>query len=286
MSDQSKEKEKKTKIDLPDFDLSHQSQSDEDDSKDRLFVTALARGLDILRSFSPEERALRNQDIVKRTGLPKATVFRLTHTLIKLGYLNYSEETGRLHLGTGVLSLGYSLLNNSNILKTARPYMQELADYSHSAVSLGSRDRLNMVYLDSCRCTDTTFTLNLEAGASIPLATTAMGKAHICALPEEERDYVMDHIRRHNESDWPKIKGGIEQALRDYERWGFCFSLGDWRHDVNGVAVSMRPVPGTGILTFNCGGPSFLLRRHMLEDDLGPRLVLLTRNIEAKLAQI
>jgi len=255
-----------------------------EDAKDRQFVTALARGLEVLRCFSPEDRYLGHQDIVRKTGLPKATISRLVHTLAKIGYLSYSKELGKYHLGTGVLSLGYSLLSNMTILKIARPYMQELADYSHAASSIGARDRLSMVYLESCRCTDTTFTLGLEAGARIPLATTAMGKALLCTLPDAERDYLLDHIRRHNVQEWPRTKAGIEQSLKDFEKWGFCFSLGDWRQDVNAVAVAMKPVTGTGPLAFNCGGPSFLLRRHMLEDDLGPRLVNMVRNIEAELA--
>jgi DNA-binding IclR family transcriptional regulator len=257
----------------------------EEEAKDRQFVTALARGLEVLHCFTPEERLLGHQDIVRRTGLPKATVSRLAHTLTKTGHLSYAPELGKYYLGTRVLSLGHSLLTNMNILKIARPSMQELADYSHAAVSLGARDRLNMVYLESCRCVDTTFTLRLEAGARIPLATTAMGRALLCAVPEEERDYLLDHIRRHNELEWPKTKAGIEKSFEEYEKWGMCFSLGDWRQDVNAVAVAMKPVTGAGVLTFNCGGPSFLLRRHMLEDDLGPRLVNMVRNIEAEAAR-
>ena len=58
-------------------------------AKDRQFVTALARGLDILRAFHAGEGMLGNQEIAHRTGLPKPTVARLTHTLTELGYLNY-----------------------------------------------------------------------------------------------------------------------------------------------------------------------------------------------------
>ena len=44
--------------------------------KDRQFVTALARGLDILRAFHAGEGMLGNQEIAHRTGLPKPTVAR------------------------------------------------------------------------------------------------------------------------------------------------------------------------------------------------------------------
>ena len=63
--------------------------------KDRQFVVALARGLELLRAFSFDDSFLGNQEIAARTGLPKPTISRLTHTLTKLGYLNYSERLGK-----------------------------------------------------------------------------------------------------------------------------------------------------------------------------------------------
>ena len=61
--------------------------------KDRMFVTALARGLDVLRSFTQGDNMLGNQEIAKRTSLPKPTVCRMTHTLTKLGYLQFNKES-------------------------------------------------------------------------------------------------------------------------------------------------------------------------------------------------
>jgi DNA-binding IclR family transcriptional regulator len=255
-------------------------------AKERQFVTALARGLEILRCFEPGDRWLGNQDIARRTGLPKPTVSRLTYTLTRMGYINYSEKFCKYQLGTAVLSLGYSLITNMDILKTAHPLMQELADYSHAAVSVGARDRLGMVFLKGCHSTTATASLPMEPGSRIPIATTAMGRALLCGLPEKERESLMDHIRKEDVSEWPRYKAGIEQALKDYNDRGFCFSMGDWRKDVNAVGVPMLPVAGSRLLTFNCAAPSFLLRRHMLEDDLGPRLVNMVRTIEAEAARL
>ncbi len=267
-------------------DLQFTLEVEESENKERQFVTALARGLEILRCFEPGDRLLGNQDIARRTGLPKPTVSRLTYTLTRMGYLYYSEKLGKYQLGTAVLSLGYSLLNNMDILKIARPLMQELADYSHTAVAVGARDRLGMVYLKGCLSPEATVSLHLEVGTRIPIASTSMGRALLCGLPEGERELLMDHIRKQNEAQWSKNKAGIEQALKDYHDRGFCFSLGEWRKDVNAVGVPMLPVGGSRLLTFNCAAPSFVLRRHMLEDDIGPRLVNLVRTIETEVARL
>lgn len=256
-----------------------------DESKDRQFVTALARGLEVLRCFKPRDRHLGNQDISERTGLPKPTVSRLTYTLTRMGYLYHDEKLGKYQLGTGVLSLGFSLLTNMDVLKIARPLMQELADYTHTVVSVGTRDRSSMIYLEGRHSTAATVSLRREPGTRVPIATTAMGRALLCGLPAEERAQLLEKIRLKDLVNWPKHKLGIEQAMRDYQERGFCLSIGDWRSDVNAVGVPMLPIAGCRLLTFNCAAPSFVLRRHMLEDDIGPRLVNLVRTVEAEAAR-
>lgn len=253
-------------------------------NKDRQFVIALARGLDILRAFTPQDGLLGNQEIAARTGLPRPTISRLTHTLTRLGYLKHSERLGKYQLGTAVLSLGYAVLANIGLRQVARPFMQELADYANASVSLGSRDRLNMVYVEHCRAIGTV-TLRLDLGSRIPIATTAMGRALLAALPESERNYLMQHIAKRDAGNWPRIRAGIERAVDDYKSKGFVMSVGDWQTDVHAVGVPMIAPDGSGIVAFNCGGPSFLFDRKRLTTELGPRLVNLVRNVEAALTR-
>lgn len=249
-------------------------------SKDRQFVTALARGLDVLRCFKRGDVRLGNLEIAQRTGLPKPTVSRLTYTLTKLGYLSYSERRGSYQLGAGVLALGYAMLSGIDIRTRARPLMQDLADLTDASVGLGSRDRLAMVYLECCRGPGAV-TLSLDVGSRVPLATSAMGRALMAVLPDSERDYLMDHIRSKAPDEFPRIKKGIERAIRDVEGRGFCLSLGDWQPDVHAVGVPLV-TPDRTAYALNCGGPSFVLTPHQLEEDYGPKLVELVRQISAE----
>jgi DNA-binding IclR family transcriptional regulator len=261
--------------------MDHQIQSfqDDDSAKDRQFVTALARGLEILRCFRPDEAYLTNNEMAKRTGMPKPTISRLTYTLTKLGYLTFSAEQGRYQLGSGVLALGHTMLANLDVRKLARPAMQELAEYAQSSVAVGIRERLGMVYVEACRGS-AAVTLRRDAGSRIPLATTAMGKAYLCGLPQTERDFLMDHIRLDDEQSWPKIKADIEQGYKDYQDRGFCLSSGIWDASISAVGVPLIDADVAKTVAFNCGGPAFLLPRDKLIDDLGPRLVQLVRNVE------
>ena len=249
---------------------------------DRKFVVALARGLEVLRVFAPGDGLLGNQEISSRTGLPKATVTRLTYTLTLLGYLSHIERLGKYQLAPAALALGYATLANMRIRQIARPHMQALANYSGGSVALGSRDRLNVLYVEHCRA-KSAMMLRLDLGSRIPIATTAMGRALMAAVPEKEREFLMRHIARREGKAWPKVRGGIERAVKDLAARGFTLSVGDWQKDVAAVGAVLIPPDGSGLFAFNCGAPAFHFSRERLEADIGPRLVNMVRNIEAEL---
>ncbi|WP_400636675.1 IclR family transcriptional regulator [Pseudomonas aeruginosa] len=254
-------------------------QENDEELKDRQFVTALARGLELLRCFTPRESLLGNQELAKKTGLPKPTVSRLTHTLTRLGYLRHLPHSGKYQLEVGVMSFGYAMLSNLSIRALARPLMEEMAGYAKAAVAMAARDRLSMVYLDVVHG-EVNLTMRRQVGSHLSLHRSAIGRACLAAMPEDEREFILGHIRKRHPEDWPEVRKGLERAFRDYADYGFCLSLGEWQRDVNAVGVALHH-ESHGLLAFNCGGPSFHLKREKLEDDIGPRLLHMVHNIEA-----
>ncbi|HHM8712932.1 TPA: IclR family transcriptional regulator [Pseudomonas aeruginosa] len=254
-------------------------QEKDEELKDRQFVTALARGLELLRCFTPRESLLGNHELAKKTGLPKPTVSRLTHTLTRLGYLRHLPHSGKYQLEVGVMSFGYAMLSNLSIRALARPLMEEMAGYAKAAVAMAARDRLSMVYLDVVHG-EANLTMRRQVGSHLSLHRSAIGRACLAAMPEDEREFILGHIRKRHPEDWPEVRKGLERAFRDYADYGFCLSLGEWQRDVNAVGVALHH-ESHGLLAFNCGGPSFHLKREKLEDDIGPRLLHMVHNIEA-----
>lgn len=250
--------------------------------EDRHFVTALARGLSVLACFRSGEKMLGNLDIARRCKLPKSTVSRLTYTLTKLGYLVYVEETGKYRLGTSTLALGSAMLARLDVRTLARPLMQELADYSGAMVAIASRDRLSMIYISSARST-AALTLSLDVGSRIQIATSAIGRAYLCAVSDRERNDIMEQVKELDEVSWPGIRHGIEKAMRDYADLGVVCSFGDWQADVNAIAVPVNPGGGLPPMAINCGGPAYTLSKEFLLNDVRPRLLTLVRQLEISL---
>jgi DNA-binding IclR family transcriptional regulator len=250
----------------------------EDESSGQ-FVTALARGLELMRCFTPRDNVLGNQDLARMTGLPKPTVTRLTNTLMRLGCLKREVHSGKYQLDVGVLGFGYAMLSNLAIRTVAHPLMEALANHAQAAVAMAARDRLQMVYLDVVQGQGN-MTMRRQIGSYLPLAQSSVGRACLAAMPETEREFLLDHIRQRESEQWPAIRKGLDKAFRDFADYGFCLSIGEWHRDVNSVAVPLLH-PQYGLLAFNCGGPSFQLPREQLVDDIGPRLINMVNNIGA-----
>jgi DNA-binding IclR family transcriptional regulator len=250
--------------------------------EDRHFVTALARGLELLACFRSGDKLLGNQELAERSKLPKSTVSRLTYTLTKLGYLQYDEHLGKYRLGTATLALGSAMLSKLDIRQLARPMMLELANFSNAMVSLGMRDRLSMIYVENCR-SQAALTLSLDVGARIPIATTAMGRAYLAAAPERERNEIFERVRELDEVAWPDIRDKAQRSIDQYQELGCCTSFGEWQPDVNAIAVAFRSSEGGALLSINCGGPAFNLSPEFLLQEVRPRLLEIVRQLQRPL---
>jgi DNA-binding IclR family transcriptional regulator len=250
--------------------------------EDRHFVEALARGLEILACFRQKDGPLGNQELARRSGLAKSTVSRLTYTLTKLGYLTHVEDAGKYALGTATLSLASAMLGRLDIRKLARPLMQELAEFSNCLVSLCSRDRLSMVYVDVARSSSAAVTLSLDTGARIQIANSASGRAYLASITDKEREEIMEGVRQVAEaSRWPALQRGVAKALVDRRNLGVCCSFGEWQKDINAIAVPVHPGNNLPPMAISCGGPAYNVSSEFLLNQVRPRLVALVSTLEA-----
>ncbi|MDR3465004.1 MAG: IclR family transcriptional regulator [Xanthobacteraceae bacterium] len=253
--------------------------SDKKGATDRNFVIALSRGLDVLRAFRPQDGLLGNQEIAARTNLPKPTISRLTYTLTKLGYLTPVPRFEKYQLAPAAMALGYSALANLGIRHVSDPFRDQLMRETGGAVAIGARDRLSMIYFGQSRG-DLTVGVLLDVGSRIPIATTAMGRAYLLALPDDERNALLRELREQAGNRWPKIREGIDRAGEMVAKHGFTVSAGEWHGDIHAAGVALSLNDGTGPYAFNCGAPAFKFSEDRLIQDIGPRLVAMAKNIE------
>lgn len=103
------------------------------------------------------------------------------------------------------MSFGYAMLSNLSIRALARPLMEEMAGYAKAAVAMAARDRLSMVYLDVVHG-EANLTMRRQVGSHLSLHRSAIGRACLAAMPEDEREFILGHIRKRHPEDWPEVR--------------------------------------------------------------------------------
>jgi DNA-binding IclR family transcriptional regulator len=246
---------------------------------DPQFASTLAQGIDILACFKAHESALGNKEFSERTGLSRSTVARLTHTLLELGYLRRAPDSRRYRPGMSLLAVSYPLLASLRIRQLAWPLMAQLAEHINGAVSLVIRDRRQMVYVETVRMNEELHTYP-DIGASLPMLSTAAGKAWLCRASSHDRNVVLNQIRVSEPAYYAQHIESLDEAAGDLEKKGYCGNNAQWRPDAYGFAVPMHKPINSNLFVFNCGVPASGGPFTERESDIAHKLVKLVRGVE------
>jgi DNA-binding IclR family transcriptional regulator len=189
---------------------------------------SLERGIDILRAFRPGSALLGNGEIADRTGLPKATVSRLTQTLVASGFLQIEL----------VLSLAHAMRTGSRILTIAAPLMRATAEKHKINVGLAAPDQDEMVYLESIRYNRRPSLRTVVSGQRVPMELTSLGRAYLTVAPDDQKIKLFHHFSRARTKQWSKLKSEIESAMLQFEKNGYCFA--SWQPEVVALATPIE----------------------------------------------
>lgn len=267
---------------MHEFDLDLEPGVGSKTGADRHFVTALARGLKVLKVFRSGEEHLGNQELARRCELPKSTVARLTYTLTKLGFLHHDRVAGRYRLGIATLTLAGTTLARLDAMELCRPMMQKLADHTGAFVGLAIRDGMSMLYIEARRSSDAAITLQMDVGSRVPIATTSLGRAWLALARPATRKALQDRIQALDPALWPRLESGIRKAMAEFEQTGYCCSFGEWHKDINAVSVPMRLGKEMPLILMCVAGPATILPPDVMKQEVCPSLLRTVAQIESR----
>lgn len=195
---------------------------------------SLERGIELLRSFRPGSEWLGNAELAERTGLSRATVSRLTQTLVGSGVLQVHPRTRAFRLAPAVLSFGHAMRTGSTVLGVAAPLMRQAAETHRINVGLAAPDRDEMVYLESIRYNRRPSLRSVVSGQRVPMESTSLGRAYLASAPEARRKALLAHFRQARPGQWRRLSGEISLALESVAALGYCAA--SWQPEVAAVA--------------------------------------------------
>ena len=235
------------------------------------FIEALARGLDVLRSFRSGTPAMTLSEIAGHTGLARPTVRRILITLEELGYVR-SADRGYA-LTPRVLDLGMAYVNSLSMWEVARPHMEKLVSQTNESSSMAQLDGGDIVYVARV-AVPKIVTLAVTIGTRFPAPATSMGKVLLASLsPATLAAVLAEPSRSGINARWQPAPPDLEAALREVRAKGWALADQDLAPGIRSVATGVRDGDGTVIAAINVTVHAAETSIETLLEDHLPRLL-------------
>ena len=229
------------------------AQSKEDN--DRQFVTALGRGLTLLAAFEQHQQ-LSHQQLCQMTNLPKATITRLIHTLMTLGFLRVTEH-GQYQLGSSAVRLSATAWSRHDMVAAAEPLLRQFASSNEVSVNLATEVEGEMRYHACCR-SPARLSVNLQVGSAVPVTRTAIGRAFYAASSPARQAIIRSNLQKHlPKEEYDRAQSALSDAAEHYKVHGYALSDGEFSTDILAMAVGVFDVAtGQHAYSLNASVPS------------------------------
>ena len=206
-------------------------------AEDRYTVPALQRGLELLGQFTRHTPQLTGADLARQLDLPRASVFRILHTLEKSGFVERVGDSNSYKLSIGVLRLGFEYLASMELTEHGRPVIDALRDLSGYSAHLVVRDNRDVVFVAKATGRSALFH-SIQVGARLPAHATVLGRQLLSGLdmPSLSALYPTTPLLAHT----PKTPTTLAQlkALIDVDRSnGYGISQGGYETGISTIAA-------------------------------------------------
>ena len=195
---------------------------------------SLIRGLQVLESFTPQKQHLTLAELTKVIDAPKSSLYRVLKALCGVNYLRYDELSKRYSLGTKVLSLGFSVLQNMELREIARPLLDTFSRDCNKTVNLAVLDKNEMVYIERVRVPSIR-QFNISIGSRIPVWNTAIGKAVLANLDPARQNKIFDGLKRYHKDQINEKR--LMKDLENVRKHGFAVNDQDYLRGIRAIAV-------------------------------------------------
>jgi IclR family pca regulon transcriptional regulator len=213
------------------------------------FIEALARGLEVMRTFRPGRLVSTLSEIAADTGLARPTVRRILLTLEALGYVR-SAERG-FALTPRVLELGMTYINALDRWDIARPHMQRLVAQTNESTSMAQIDEGDIVYVARV-AVPKIVTLAVTIGTRFPAYATSMGKVLLAAQSLNDLDGVLEEPSRSGiVPRWQPSRSELDRELREVRAKGWALADQELAPGIRSIATGVRDGDGTVVAAIN-----------------------------------
>jgi IclR family pca regulon transcriptional regulator len=238
--------------------------------EDRSYISALARGLAVIRAFRNQSDRLTLSDVARIVDLSRATTRRCLLTLQTLGYV---EASGRFfYLSPQVLTLAQAYLSSSPLPRVAQSFLERVSDKLGESCSLSILHKDEVIYI--ARSTRKRMgSLHRDVGTHLPAHCTSMGRVLLGALSEDEFHAYFAYARlepftRNTITDAAALRAIVEKVHRQ----GYCVVDQELEPELRSLAVPVLNASSRIVAAMNVSAQASKTTKKSLIDDYLPVL--------------
>jgi DNA-binding IclR family transcriptional regulator len=218
-------------------------------------AAALNKGIKLLTAIADAEVPPSARDLSDQTMLPRPTVYRLLAALTEAGLVRQSSGGHTYQLGATLVTIAHRALDQMDIRDIAHEHLLKLRDETGETVHLAVFSNDAMLYVDNIESRERV-RMKCSLGVSVPLYTTAVGKAYLAFSPEDQRESALerlqlDDVTGHSITSREALRAQIADAARrgwttdeeENERDIFCFGAPILDRRGNAVAAASISIP-------------------------------------------
>jgi DNA-binding IclR family transcriptional regulator len=242
-------------------------------------IQSLDRGLRILDLLAVRGPELGVTELAQRLGVHKSTASRLLATLREHDLVDQNPQTEKFRLAHGLVRLARAVAGEMDLVRLARPLLQELAEVTRETVNLAVPDGDTIVHIDQITPPQQVVNVNW-VGKHVPLHCTSNGKVLLASMSAKDRARI---LRRALQRYTPRTIVDSKLLARQLERVreeGYAFTLGELEVGLNAVAAPVRHPDGRAVAVVSVSGPSYRVTPQCLPE-LGER----TRDVADAISQ-
>lgn len=228
-------------------------------------VSSAERCLALLELLSGMPDGMPLSRISQQLELPQSAAHRLLTTLVQLGYVRQDPASDFYAPTLAVAAMGLRLLSNLNLPDICQPALDRLASWSGELVRLSILENGRLLWIAKAQGSRSGLRYDPITGRDVPLHTTAMGKAWLATLPEDEAVRLV-HDRGFDGAlvgpNAIRDEATLRTELKVTRARGFGLVREEAEAGVAAIAVIIRDglQPGASpVAALSIAGPSFRL---------------------------
>lgn len=229
-------------------------------------LVSLQHALDVIEIVAAGG-AVHLSEIARATGLGRSGAHKILQTLRSRGYVQQASARGTYSLGVAAWRLGILTDSYAALAEESRSVLAQLTEFTGETSHVATLDGLDIVYLGRAETTHAVKAYG-AAGDRAPAHCVATGKVLLAELDVAEFESLVPVALRTFTPTSIGQRCLLLEQLEQVRVQGYAENRGEWRADVNGIAVPVGAARPEIALAVGISAPAYRLSSAHAEEFL------------------